>query len=304
MQMSLKPFNNNSNKETMNANGVDPNNTLNDLTAKEWIKFLKTWFIHEAPPRSKNEILHPAKFPETMVVKFIEFFTKKGGYVLDPFLGTGSTLVACNWSGRNGIGIELLEKYANIAKGRLSQKTIDQDVNQIVIVGNSLEIDKIWKEKKLPMVDFIITSPPYWNMLKKSRGGVVSAQKEREKQGLDTYYSNNPDDLGNIDDYDLFVKKLVEVFNKCVMFLKKGKYLVIVLQNLRDENGVVRPLAWDVAREVSDIEGLRFQGEKIWCQSNKKLGIWGYPKIFVPNYHHHYCLIFQKYDATMNNQKK
>jgi hypothetical protein len=37
-----------------------------------------------------------------------------------------------------------------------------------------------------------------------------------------------------------------------------------------------------------------FQGERIWCQNTKPLGIWGYPKIFVPNYHHHYCLIFRK----------
>ncbi len=68
----------------------------------------------------------------------------------------------------------------------------------------------------------------------------------------------------------------------------------IILQNLRDENGIVRPLAWDIAKEVSNISGMKFQGEKIWCQENKKLGIWGYPKIFVPNYHHHYCLLFQK----------
>ena len=37
-----------------------------------------------------------------------------------------------------------------------------------------------------------------------------------------------------------------------------------------------------------------FKGEKIWCQDNKKLGIWGYPSEFVSNVHHHYCLIFKK----------
>ncbi len=281
-------------KELKGKGKVKSNNTLNDLTGNEWIQFLRTWFIHDAPSRSEDEILHPAKYPETMVIDFVKFFTKKGQYVLDPFLGTGSTLVACHRCGRKGIGIELVEKYAKIAKKRTEQRSIDFDVIQTVITGDSFKIDKIWKQRNLPMVDFIICSPPYWNMLKKSRGEVVSTQKRRENKRLDTHYSDYPNDLGNIDNYDLFVKKLGDVFKKCIALLKDGKYLVIIIQNLRDEDGIVRPLAWDVAREVSKNKGMRFQGEKIWCQSNKKLGIWGYPKIFVPNYHHQYCLIFQK----------
>jgi DNA modification methylase len=281
--------------EDIDENGnKSPNNTLNDLTGKEWLKFLKTWFIHDGPPRSNDEVLHPAKYPETMIVEFIKFFTKKEQFVLDPFLGTGSTLVACNWCGRKGIGIELIEKYAMIAKKRTLQRSIDTNVIQTVIVGDSFKINEIWKERNLPMVDFIICSPPYWNMLRKSRGGVISAQKDRENQGLDTHYSDNQNDIGNVDDYDVFVKKLGEIFTKSVELLKKRKYLVIIIQNMRDEKGIVRPLAWDIAKEVSNIKGMKFQGEKIWCQANKKLGIWGYPKIFIPNYHHHYCLIFQK----------
>jgi hypothetical protein len=41
----------------------NPNNKLNDLTGKEWIKFSKSWFIHTPPRRKDNEILHPAKYP-------------------------------------------------------------------------------------------------------------------------------------------------------------------------------------------------------------------------------------------------
>jgi hypothetical protein len=50
-------------------------NRLNDLTPKEWVKFEKSWFIHNPPPRQKNVLRHPAKFPETLVQEFIEFFT-------------------------------------------------------------------------------------------------------------------------------------------------------------------------------------------------------------------------------------
>lgn len=277
-----------------NNNSISPNNTLNDLSGKEWLKFLKSWFIHDGPQRSKDETLHPAKYPEDMIVNFIKFFTKEGQYVLDPFLGTGSTLVACLWTGRNGIGIEINEKYAKIAESRVEQKSLRYNNIQKVVVGNSLKIEELWQNNNLQNVDFIICSPPYWNMLKKSRGGVQSAQRDREDKGLDTYYSEDPNDLGNIDDYYIFVEKLTEVFRKSLEFLNYGKYMVIIIQNLRDEEGIVRPLAWDLTREISKLPDIVFQGEKIWCQNNKKLGIWGYPKIFVPSYHHHYCLIFQK----------
>src|SRR5512143_2443265 len=91
-------------------------NKLNDLDAKSWLKFQKSWFIHNPPRRKKGVLVHPAKFPETLAQEFIEFFTKQGENVLDPMAGTGSTLVAALRAGRNSYGIELSPKYAEIAK--------------------------------------------------------------------------------------------------------------------------------------------------------------------------------------------
>lgn len=268
------------------------NRRLNDLSAKEWIKFTKSWFIHKSLPRDEKEILHPAKFPESMIKEFISFFTKHGELVLDPFLGTGSTLVACQEVGRNGIGIELIKKYSDIAKERCNQRTLDDSVKQIVLDGDATEIDIIWEKKAFPQVDFIITSPPYWNMLKKSRGGVISAHKKRGNVGLDMFYSdNNPKDLGNIDDYNIFIEELGKIFDKLHTILKDRNYMVVIVQNVRT-NGEVKPLAWDLQKRIS--KNFVFVGEKIWCQDNKMLGIWGYPSTFVTNVHHHYCLVFQK----------
>ncbi|NUQ00594.1 MAG: hypothetical protein HUU35_12145, partial [Armatimonadetes bacterium] len=142
-----------------------------------------------------------------------------------------------------------------------------------------------------PQFDFVLTSPPYWNMLRQSRGNVLSAQQERAAKGLDTWYSDAPQDLGNIADYDAFVEALGEVFDGLQPYLREGKYLVVVVQNLRAPDGEVKPLAWDLTRRLG--RTWLFQGERIWCQNTKKLGIWGYPHVFVPNYHHHYCLIFR-----------
>jgi DNA modification methylase len=282
-----------------------PTNTLNDLTGKEWIKFTRTWFVCDSPRywKNKDTELHPARFPEEMVAEFLRFFTKRGGAVLDPFAGSGATLVACAENERLGVGIELSPRYARTAERRVS----DAASPQSVLRGDAREAGTaaFWESRReqfeaagiefrrgLPQFDFVITSPPYWRMLGTSRGGVFSKHKQRAAGGLDTVYSESGDDLGNITDYAEFVRALAKVFaglRKCV---KPGKYLVVVAQNLRDPDGEIRPLAWDLARAIG--RAWQLQGERIWCQNTKPLGIWGYPRVFVPNYHHHYCLIFRK----------
>src|SRR5512138_473111 len=97
-------------------------NKLNDLDPKTWLKFQKSWFVHNPPPRRKDVLVHPAKFPETMAQEFIEFFTKAGENVLDPMAGTGSTLVAALRSGRNSYGIELNPRYAEITRQILEEE--------------------------------------------------------------------------------------------------------------------------------------------------------------------------------------
>src|SRR3972149_8264971 len=97
-------------------------NKLNDLDPKTWLKFQKSWFIHNPPKRKKGALVHPAKFPETMAQEFIEFFTKPGETVLDPMAGIGSTLIAALGSGRNSYGIELNPKYAEIAQQIIAEE--------------------------------------------------------------------------------------------------------------------------------------------------------------------------------------
>jgi DNA modification methylase len=59
-----------------------PSNKLNNLDSKAWLKFQKSWFIHNPPPRKKGVLVHPAKFPETLAR--IYQFHKPGETVLDP----------------------------------------------------------------------------------------------------------------------------------------------------------------------------------------------------------------------------
>lgn len=275
---------------------------LSGLTPDERLEFASSWFIADSKRYHQNRDteLHPARYPEEMVERFVRFFTKQGMWVLDPFLGSGATLITCRETGRHGVGCEVNPKYAQTARGRLMTLA---ETAAVVLRGDVRQATEatFWQPAieagcpvvdGLPQFDLIMTSPPYWNMLRQSRGNVQSAHKDRAAKGLDTHYGERDDDLGNVPDYDDFIEALGGVFDGLYPRLKPGRYLVIVIQNLRAPGGEIKPLAWDLARRVG--QTYRFQGEQLWCQNTKKLGIWGYPKIFVPNYHHHYCLIFRR----------
>lgn len=271
----------------------DSRNELNNLTGKEWVQFTRSWTIHNPPSRSSREVLHPAKFPETLIAEFISFFTKKGETVLDPMLGTGSTLVACKMTDRRGIGVELSKKWVDIARDRaVHLDTDEKNPKQIIIEGDSRNLKKLLADHQVDTVDFCITSPPYWNMLKKSRGHVKSESKKREELGLETYYSESPEDYGNIDAYNDYLSAMHDLFAQVYEVLKDQRYLVVIVQNILTGDGQMVPLAWDLARKLNGLYVLK--QEKIWMQDNKMLGSWGYPFEYVSNVHHHYCLVFKK----------
>src|SRR5512147_137100 len=136
-----------------------PSNKLNELDSKTWLKFQKSWFVHNPPPRKKGVLVHPAKFPETMAQEFIEFFTKPGETVLDPMAGTGSALVAALRAGRNSYGIELNPKYAEIARRIVADErealgaSIENLQSKIVNGDASLA-----SSYGLPVIDYVLTS--------------------------------------------------------------------------------------------------------------------------------------------------
>jgi len=291
---------NDENEKVVEDNGVyNPNNKLNNLTGRDWIKFTKTWFVHRPKARKETEILHPAKYPESLVKEFIEFFTKKEEWVIDPFLGTGSTLVAARSCERNGIGIELIDKYYKIAKKRAEtndgELQFTSEIKEVVIKGNSLNLKKLLKDHRLEKkeIKYCITSPPYWNQLKRNN----IRQKNRKDKGLDTQYSdfNNKEDIGNIDDYDQFIEWQAKIFDNVFEVLANGAYLTIITNNVFAD-GKLFPLAYDTAISLTKREQCSWvlKDEKIWCQDDKALLPLGINNAWVGNRSHQFCLIFRK----------
>ena len=196
-------------------------------------------------------------------------------------MGVGSTGVAANLLNRKSVGIEINKDFQKIAVSRIGADS--------VVLGDSRNLENY----KTNTVDFILTSPPYWDILKKKRGNSDSQHTQRQNKNLKLYYSDNENDLGNIEDYDVFLTELQKVFKNCYSILKKQGYMVVIIQNFRNSDGTYVTLAWDLVKKIEGC-GFSFEGEQLWCQEDKKLGIWGYPSKFISNIHHHYCLIFRK----------
>jgi len=268
-------------------------NQLNDLDTKTWLKFQKSWFIHSPPPRRKEVIRHPAKFPESLAQEFIEFFTHRGQIILDPMVGTGSTLVAALRARRHSYGIELNPTYVEIAREAIKEELLQlggdsSKSNATVIEGDAAQLNELIKKHHIPMIDYVITSPPYWNMLRQR--GFETQKKRRLSTNLDLYYSNDPNDLGNFDDYDQFISRLIEIYTYIKPILRPKAYMTIIVKNIKKGTKLF-PLAWDLAHHLGKIYNLK--DERIWCQDDLRLSPYGMGNAWVSNTFHHYCLQFR-----------
>ncbi|MCL5104551.1 MAG: site-specific DNA-methyltransferase [Armatimonadetes bacterium] len=263
---------------------VDSRNSLNELTNTEWMIETKSVWFSRPPQRDKLKAQHPATFAESDIVRLIDFFTKPGGHVLDPFVGSGSTLVACAQCGRQGTGIELVDYWADVARKRSSAE--NPALEQAVLTGDAREV---MSELDDSAFDFIVTSPPYWMILRKDWDHKVKA--ERKSKGLNTRYSDEINDLGNLESYDDFLAELGRVFGECRRVLKKKSYMCVVVSDFRHKSRFVAYHA-DISRVMESV-GFTLEGITVLVQDNKNLYPYGLPFAFVSNIHHQYILVFR-----------
>ena len=277
---------------------VDSRNKLNDLTGKEWLPETKSYFFQKGlgkdHPDAQIERLHPAPFSFQDIEKLILFFTKAEMVVLDPFGGVGSTAKACELTNRSCISIELSHKYHELAIKRLEKEVAEgASAKHQFVNGDSCEILPTLLDES---VDMIVTSPPYWGILNKQDQKVKA---DRVANGLDTKYSNDKKDLGNVESYTNFLDILVnKIFLQCARVLKKDKYMLIIVSDFRDKGDFIS-FHSDLIQRLNNVDvpnggKLGLAGTKILIQNHKSLHPYGYPFAYVENIHHQYVLIFRK----------
>jgi DNA modification methylase len=279
------------------SNGVRLNK-LNDLEAREWIAETKSiWFqkgLGASHPEAAIERQHPAPFSYQDVMRLIRFFTKRDQKVLDPFLGVGSTLKACDLSGRAGVGIETEKLWVELARQRLREE-VDPGAleRQEIIHGDAREVMTGLADRSFNLV---VTSPPYWGILSKPPDH--KAKNGRVQHGLAVDYGGSSSDLAKIESYPAFLSALSDVFAECLRVLEVGGHLCVIVSDFRHGRRLI-PYHADVNAEIGRLRWrgsvFELQGITILAQNQKRLFPYGYPSTYVPNIHHQNILTYRKY---------
>ncbi|MFW0967814.1 MAG: DNA methyltransferase [Thermacetogeniaceae bacterium] len=256
---------------------------LPPLDGRTWLRYsISIWddLNKTAEERSFN---HPAMFPQALTDRLITIFYRgKKGFVVDPFLGSGSTVCSAYSFGIPSVGFEIVPEYIELAEKRLASIQGDPSCYPQLIMDDARRIKEYLRPAS---VGLCITSPPYWNILRQRR----SADGKPIRN-----YGNEKQDIGSIEDYQQFLDSLSSVFHGVYSCLIPGGYCLVNVMDIRKRSRFF-PLHMDLSQVMEDI-GFLLDDIIIWDrrQEYNNLRPLGYPYVFRVNKIHEYIMIYQK----------
>jgi len=188
-----------------------------DLTRwKEYPNILtdSLWLLGHRDSSGMHTPEYWGNFVPQIATQAILRFTKKGETVLDGFLGLGTTLIECRRLGRNGIGVELVPWVAEKAKWYIGHESNSNEVNTIVIEGDSRLSDTRGKVQQAlqqcgtSKAHLLILHPPYHDIIK---------------------FSDLEADLSNAKSEEDFYVEFERVLDNYTPILEDKRYLVLVI---------------------------------------------------------------------------
>lgn len=272
---------------------------FNGLTPKEWASLSRSVWNDVSPPRKWYQLEHGATFPLPLAERVIKIYSKTGDYILDPFMGVGTTMVAAKKLGRNGYGFELYKKFYDIAKDLIVKE--EQP-------GESCSVDiKIYNDDCRNILEYIpeetiqltFTSPPYSNFIHRS----VKDRKKTHKNSLLVTanrsavkpYGDDHRDFGNLE-YDNYLEEIKNLMEKLFRVTKPGGYNIWVVKDHRNpqKGKPLIPLHVDIAK-AGEEAGFVWHDLIVWDQNiNRKLVVLGYPSVFYVNINHTFLVVLRK----------
>lgn len=249
------------------------------MTPKEWLKSqIGVWRFSYESRDIRDKKVHPATFPISLCKKVIELFTHQGELVLDPFVGSGTTLVAAMDLNRNAIGFDLQSRYIDLCATRLrKQINLFDHSQQVAIQDDARNISKYIQPST---VSLIWTSPPYANLLNKAKKNRSRRFKDNEQLGKIEQYSQDPRDLGTLP-VEQYTQTMGDIFESLLYLLKPKGHCIINVSDIWWENK-------RITIHVSLVEELRKRGYElrniiIWDKTNivNQVGIFGWPSNYI-----------------------
>ena len=271
--------------------------TFNGLTAKEWAVNSRSVWNDLSSQRKNKHLDHGATFPEKLSDRIVTMYSKEGDIVLDPFLGTGTTIVSALKLNRIGYGIELTDKYFEIAEKEIvsSIGLFDQQ-NYKLFHGDCLkEIDKIENDS----VQLTFTSPPYANLIHMVTEDRSKRHKNsafvQDNNATTKIYSESDLDLGNMV-FEEYIKAVNKIMKKLYKKTKNGGYNIWVVKDYRDtKKGIPYVDLHSAIARSGEKAGFKYHDLIIWDQNEqRRLVLLGYPSVFYVNQNHSYFVVLRK----------
>lgn len=208
---------------------------INDLNLNRWKEYddiltESLWILDKRDKSGAHNAGYWGNFIPQIPNQFLRRYTKQGEWVLDPFLGSGTTLIECKRLGRNGIGVELLPEVVEIANKNISSEENKFNVKIEIITADSTKLDfkKELEKRNIKSVQFLIMHPPYWDIIK---------------------FSKNNRDLSNAKTIEEFLNLFGKVVDNTYDILDNGRYFALVIGD-KYSQGKWIPLAFYTMNEV------------------------------------------------------
>lgn len=296
-----------------------PGNTLNELTGEEWLYFTKSVWTTAYPSELGHDRrkAHGANKPPRLMARLIEFFTKSGELVLDPFAGVGGTLLgaAIARGPRRALGFELNPAWAEVYGAVVRDLAAERDgagplladlgtadpggrrgfdpAGCVMRVGDALALLPAVPDAS---VDFVATDPPYTVQLPLTMAGGRLAEAHANRRTDYAMVSDDPADLANAADHDAYLAAMERVFGEVARALRPGRYAVVIVRDAYVD-GVYRFTGAELAARAA-AAGLVPKGDLIWYQAGTRLRPYGYPRVFVPNIAHQHVVVLRREPAS------
>ncbi len=299
-------------------------NILNELTGEEWLYFTKSLWTTAYPSELGHAArkAHGANKPPRLMARLIEYFTRGGELVLDPFAGVGGTLLgaAICRRPRRAIGFELEPRWVEVYERVVREACAGRDVVGRESAGGKSagltladlgtadpggprtfdpagcrmvpgDAVRLVRDLADGSVDFIATDPPYNPQLKITMAGGRLAETHANRRTDYAMVTSDPADLANAATYEEFLGRMGALFVELRRVLRDRRYAVVIVRDAY-QDGRYRFTGSDLAARA-EAAGLVPKGDLIWYQAGTRLRPYGYPKAFVPNIVHQHILVFR-----------
>jgi len=249
------------------------------------------------------------------MAKLIEFFTRGGELVLDPFAGVGGTLLgaAICRTPRRAVGIELDPRwvaiYEEVVRAALAER--DGAGPSLPDLGSSdpggprsfdpggCVMERGDALVLLPAVasasvDFVATDPPYNPQLALTMAGGRLAETHANRRTDYAMVSDAEADLANSATYADYLDRMELVLSELRRVLRRHRYAALIVRDAY-QDGRYRFTGSDLAGRAAQV-GLVPKGDLVWYQAGTRLRPYGYPRSFVPNIVHQHILVLRRED--------